>query len=103
MDKGVGAFRALRSLAIVGAIGILVAACGGGTTTAGTQLAADQTLRFPLNDDIGSFDPAFINAAVDAAFAPNPYDGLFKIDAHPNIAPGIASKLPDVSSDGMTY
>jgi len=63
MDRGVGAFRALRSLAIVGAIGILVAACGGGTTTGGTQLAADQTLRFPLNDDIGTFDPAFLNAA----------------------------------------
>jgi oligopeptide transport system substrate-binding protein len=94
--------RALRSLTIVGAIGILVAACGGSTTTGGTQLAADQTLRFPLNDDIGSFDPAFINAAVDSAFANNLFDGLLKFDDNLNIIPDIAA-MPDVSPDGKTY
>ena len=109
MDRGVGAFRALRSLAVVGAIGILVAACGGGSTAnQGTQLAADQTLRFPLNDDIGSFDPAFINAAVDAAFAQNLYDGLLKFDDNLNIVPDIAKEVPTtsnggISSDGLTY
>jgi len=109
MYKGVGAFRALRSLAIAGAIGILVAACGGGTTTnQGTQLAADQTLRFPLNDDIGTFDPAFLNAAVDAAFAQNLFDGLLKFDDNLNIAPDIAKEIPTtsnggISSDGLTY
>ena len=95
--------RALRSLAIVGAIGILVAACGTTSSNQGTQLAADQTLRFPLNDDIGTFDPARLNAAVDAAFAQNFYDGLLKFDDNLNIVPDIATKLPDVSSDGKTY
>ena len=104
MYRGVGAFRALRSLAVVGAIGILVAACGGGTTTnQGTQLAADQTLRFPLNDDIGIFDPAFTNAAVDSAFTQNLFDGLLKFDKDMKIVPDIAESLPDVSSDGLTY
>src|SRR5438093_12918791 len=109
MYKGVGAFRALRSLAVAGAIGILVAACGGGTTTnQGTQLAADQTLRFPLNDDIGTFDPAQLDAAVDAAFANNLYDGLLKFDDNLNIVPDIAKEVPTasnggVSSDGLTY
>src|SRR5205814_485359 len=103
MDRGVGAFRALRSLAVVGAIGILVAACGGGSTAnQGTQLAADQTLRFPLNDDIGSFDPAFINAAVDAAFAQNLYDGLLKFDDNLNIVPDIAKEVPTTSNGGIT-
>src|SRR5436305_13029623 len=102
MYRGVGAFRALRSLAVVGAIGILVAACGGGSTAnQGTQLAADQTLRFPLNDDIGSFDPAFINAAVDAAFAQNLYDGLLKFDDNLNIAPDIAKEDPTTSNGGI--
>ena len=73
--------RALRSLAIVGAIGIVVAACGtASNNNQGTQLAADQTLRFPLNDDIGTLDPAQLDAAVDAAFANNLYDGLLKFD-----------------------
>ena len=100
--------RALRSLAIVGALGILVAACGNTPTTQGTQLAADQTLRFPLNDDIGTFDPAFMNAAVDAAFAQNLYDGLLKFDDNLNIVPDIAKEVPTttnggISADGLTY
>jgi len=108
MHRAFGGMRALRSLAIVGAIGILVAACGNTPTTQGTQLAADQTLRFPLNDDIGSFDPAFINAAVDSAFAQNLYDGLLKFDDNLNIIPDVAKEVPTVSnggvsSDGLTY
>jgi oligopeptide transport system substrate-binding protein len=108
MHRAFGGMRALRSLAIVGTIGILVAACGNTPTTQGTQLAADQTLRFPLNDDIGSFDPAFINAAVDSAFAQNLYDGLLRFDDNLNIVPDIAKEVPStsnggVSSDGLTY
>src|SRR3989441_12589492 len=93
MDRGVGAFRALRSLAIVGAIGILVAACGGGATTPGTQLAADQTPRFSLNDDIGTFDPAFLSAAAAAAFANNIFDRALKFYDNINIAPPIAQEV----------
>src|SRR2546425_6324303 len=100
MDRGVGAFRALRSLAIVGAIGILVAACGGGTTTSGTQLAADQTPRFPINDDIGTFDPAFFSAAVDAAFSNNIFDWLLKFDDNLNIVPHIAKEVPNAANGG---
>jgi oligopeptide transport system substrate-binding protein len=109
MDR-FGGFRALRSLAVIGAIGILVASCGGGTTSnnQGGQLAADQTLRFPLNDDIGTFDPAQLDAAVDAAFAQNIFDGLLTFDMNLNIVPDIAKEVPTdtnggISSDGMTY
>jgi ABC-type transport system substrate-binding protein len=109
MDRPIRGFRALRSLAVIGAIGLLVAACGGGTSTnQGGQLAADQTLRFPLNDDIGTFDPAQLDAAVDAAFAQNLYDGLLTFDMNLNIVPDIAKEVPTesnggISSDGMTY
>jgi oligopeptide transport system substrate-binding protein len=95
--------RALRSLAIVGAIGIVVAACGTTTTNPGTQLAADQTLRFPLNDDVGTLDPAFLSAAVDAAFAQNLYNGLLRFDKDMKIVPDLADKMPEVSSDNLTY
>src|SRR2546421_3420019 len=109
MHRGIGGMRALRSLAIVGAIGIVVAACGtASNNNQGTQLAADQTLRFPLNDDIGTFDPAQLDAAVDAAFANNIFDGLLKFDDNLNIVPDIAKEVPTTSngggsSDGMTY
>jgi oligopeptide transport system substrate-binding protein len=96
--------RALRSFAVLGAIGIVLAACGAGQGNQQSgQLAANQTLRFPLNDDIGTFDPAFLNAAVDAAFAQNIFDGLLRFDKNMNIVPDIAKQMPDVSSDGLTY
>jgi oligopeptide transport system substrate-binding protein len=96
--------RALRSFAVLGAIGIVLAACGAGQGNQQSgQLAANQTLRFPLNDDIGTFDPAFLNAAVDAAFAQNIFDGLLRFDKNMNIVPDIAEKMPEVSSDGLTY
>ena len=98
-------FRALRGAAILGTLSLLVAACG--TTSNNNnnqgQLASDQTFRFPLNDDIGKFDPAYINAAVDSAFAQNLFDGLLKFDDNLKIVPDIAESLPDVSSDGKTY
>ncbi|MDQ6882995.1 MAG: peptide ABC transporter substrate-binding protein [Candidatus Dormibacteraeota bacterium] len=100
-------FRALRGAAVLGTISLLIAACGTGSTNTNTntstQLAADQTFRFPLNDDIGSFDPGFINAAVDAAFAQNLYDGLLKFDDNLKIVPDIAEAMPEISSDQKTY
>jgi oligopeptide transport system substrate-binding protein len=94
----------LRPLAAMGAIAVLVAACGGGTTTTTSQsLAADQTLRFPSDSDIGTLDPAQINAETDVELYQNLFDGLLKFDDKLNVVPDIATKLPDISTDGMTY
>jgi oligopeptide transport system substrate-binding protein len=110
MYRGIGTSRFLRSLAVFGVIGLLAAACGTGTSnqTQGSNLASDQTFRFPLNDDIGSFDPAFVNAAVDSAFIQNIFGGLLKFDEKLNIVPDIAKEVPTtgnggISSDGKTY
>jgi oligopeptide transport system substrate-binding protein len=83
---------------------VLLAACGGGGGGGGgEQLASDQTLRFPLNNDIGTFDPAQVSAAVDIEFTQNVFDGLLKLDKNLKVVPDIATGLPDVSSDGLTY
>jgi len=104
-DLLVGKFRLLRPLAVMGAIGMLVAACGTGTTTNnnGSALAADQTLKFPMDGDIGTLDPAQINAETDVEIYQNLFDGLLKFDDKLNVVPDIATKLPDISSDGLTY
>jgi oligopeptide transport system substrate-binding protein len=95
--------RTLQGFAIFGAITLLVAACGTTSSNPGTQLASDQTLRMPLNNDIGSFDPAQVSAAVDIDFTQNIFDGLLKLDKDLKVVPDIATALPDVSSDGLTY
>src|SRR5438445_641235 len=101
-DLFVGKLRAVRPLAVLGTIGVLVAACGG-TSTAGTGLAADQTLRFPSDSPIGTLDPAQINAETDVELYQNLFDGLLKFDDTLKVVPDIATKLPDISSDGLTY
>jgi len=82
---------------------LLLAACGTGSTSSSENLAADQTIRFPINDDIGTFDPAHQSALVDFDFAQNVFQGPVKFDNAGKIVPDLATKLPDVSSDGLTY
>ncbi len=101
-DLFVGKLRALRPLALIGTFGILLAACGG-TSTANTGLATDQTLRFPIDGDIGSLDPAAINAETDVEIYQNLFDGLLKFDDKLNIIPDIATALPTITDGGLTY
>lgn len=92
-----------RSIALaLGAVS-LVAACGGGGSTTSEQLAADQTLSFPLVDDIGDLDPALLQAAVDVDTFRNVFSGLYKFDDQLNEVPDIASGMPQISADGLTY
>jgi len=95
---------ALASLAVP----IVLAGCSpaGGVAHRAVQvsrLASDQTIRFPINSDIGTFDPAQIDSVVDASFATNIFDGLLKFNNQYKIVPDIASSLPTVSSNGLIY
>src|SRR3989449_8214202 len=93
-------FRALA--AVLGAISI-AAACGGGGGTTGETLAADQTLSFPMVDDIGDLDPAHMSAAVDIDIFHNVFSGLYKFTDDLKQVPDIASGPPTISSDGLPY
>src|SRR3989449_11099891 len=93
-------FRALA--AVLGAISI-AAACGGGGGTTGETLAADQTLSFPMVDDIGDLDPAHMSAAVDIDIFRNVYSGLYRFDDQLNEVPDIATGAPKISDDQKTY
>jgi oligopeptide transport system substrate-binding protein len=80
----------------------VVAACGPGGGATET-LAADQTLNFPLNDDVGDLDPANQSAAVDIDIFRNVFSGLYKFDDQLNEVPDIATAPPKISADGLTY
>ncbi len=81
----------------------MVAACGGGGGGGGEQLAADQTLSFPIVDDLGDLDPAHMSAAVDIDVFRNVYSGLYKFDDQLNQIPDIATGAPKISDDQKTY
>ena len=62
----------LRSLAAaLGALSV-VAACGGGGGGSSETLAADQTFRFGLSNDVTSLDPAHVSSAAPIARGSGP-------------------------------
>ena len=99
----------LARAAVLVAVGMIAAA---GCRHAGDQgddrplrqsLAADQTLRFALADDVGSLDPAETYASADLQVTQNLFDGLVRYDDNLDIVPDLAESLPTVSPDQMTY
>ena len=92
-----------RSLAVaMGAVSML-AACGGGNNNSSQTLASDQTLSFPMVDDVANTDPGKMSAAIDIDVFRNTYSGLYKFDDQLNILPDIATGPPTISSDQLTY
>ncbi|TMF98646.1 MAG: peptide ABC transporter substrate-binding protein [Chloroflexi bacterium] len=92
-----------RMLFALVAVAVVACSNGGPVGAQPTALATDQTLRFPIQQDVTTLDPAMIKDATDAAIAQNLFDGLLRFDANLNVVPGIAASLPTVSSDGLTY
>ena len=66
-------------------------------------LAADQTLSFPLVQDVADFDPAFISGAGDVNILRNVFSGLYSFDQQLHEVPDLAVGQPTTSSDGLTY
>jgi oligopeptide transport system substrate-binding protein len=96
-------FSVFRSLAVaLGAIST-VAACGGGGGGTGQQLAADQTVSFPMVNEFADLDPGHMSAAQDIDVFRNVYSGLYRFDDQLNQVPDIASGPPTISADGLTY
>src|SRR2546430_1320131 len=66
-------------------------------------LAADQTLSFPIAQDVSDFDPALISSAADVDILRNVFSGLYRFDDQLHEVPDIAVGQPSVSADGLTY
>ncbi len=66
-------------------------------------LAADQTLSFPISQDVSDLDPALISAPADVDILRNVFSGLYRFDAQLQEVPDLAVGQPTVSADGLTY
>ena len=66
-------------------------------------LAADQTLSFPIAQDVGDFDPAMISTTADVDILSNVFSGLYRFDQTLREVPDLATAQPAVSADGLTY
>jgi oligopeptide transport system substrate-binding protein len=97
--------RILKALALGGVASLVMVACGGSSGGGGTSetLAADQTLSWPLVNDVGILDPGRMSAGVDIDIFHNVFSGLYKFTDTLQEVPDIASGPPTISSDGLTY
>jgi len=94
-----------KSLAVTVAASFVAMACGGNTggSTGSETLASDQTLSFPVQDDIQTLDPGHVQSGQDITFTSEMFVGLYGLDNSNKIVNQIATGLPDVSADGKTY
>ena len=94
-----------RVCSLAALAGLILSACStnGPVGSAPSPLAGDQTLRFPIQQDLSTLDPATIHNETEANIAENLFDGLLKFDGNLNVAPDIAMRLPEISADGLTY
>ena len=82
----------------------LVSACTlGGSSAPAEVLATDQTLSFPVAQEIGDFDPAQVTSPADVDILRNVFSGLYKFDDKLHEVPDLAAAFPDISADGLTY
>jgi oligopeptide transport system substrate-binding protein len=72
-------------------------------STPAETLAADQTLSFPIAQDVSDLDPALISTPADVDILRNVFSGLYKYDAQLHEVPDLAVGQPVVSADGLTY
>src|SRR2546426_733670 len=84
---------------------LLVLTIGRPTSTAPIPqpLATDQTLSFPIAQDVSDFDPAQISNAADVDILRNVFSGLYRFDQQLREIPDLATGQPIVSADGLTY
>lgn len=66
-------------------------------------LAKDQTLTFPIAQDVADLDPAMISSPADVDILRNVFSGLYRFDDRLQEVPDIAAGPPAVSADGLTY
>ncbi len=86
-------------------LAIMLAACTptGGPAPTPEVLAADQTLSFPIAQDVSDFDPAMISSPGDVDILRNVFSGLYRFDDQLREVPDIATGQPQISADGLTY
>lgn len=90
------------------AIALLFALLAGACTQSANPpppevLALNQTLSFPIAQDVSDFDPALIANPTDVDIMRNVFSGLYKYDHQLREVPDIAAGQPAISADGRTY
>src|SRR5213594_400124 len=95
----------MRAPAWLIAVVIAVVSCNPNPspTPSPEPLAADQTLSFPIAQDVADFDPALISSPADVDILRNVFSGLYRFDDQLREVPDLAIGQPAVSANQLEY
>ncbi len=83
---------------------VLLAVCNSSTPPPPAEvLASDQTLSFPIAQDVADLDPAQMSSPTDIDIFRNVFSGLYKFDQSLHEVPDLAVGPADLSADGLIY
>lgn len=98
-----------RTIAILAALAILLAACTGttsggpsGSAAGGAKAVYGGSVTFAMNSDISNMDPMLSGLFVDRHLMYAMYDSLVRVTPKGEIIPWLATKWT-ISPDGLTY
>lgn len=77
------------------AMAFTLAACGGSKSK--------NTVVVAVGGDTANLDPAIVDDSITNNILVECYDGLYTLDKTGNIEPLLATALPEISNDGLTY
>ena len=108
--------RAVTALITVGSVGSVLALAGcnnsgtssgtsGGTQTAGGNGggASGNVLRYPIETEPTTLDPALVTDGPTIDLLQNMYEGLVGWNEKNEVVPLLAKEMPKISADGKTY
>jgi ABC-type oligopeptide transport system substrate-binding subunit len=75
----------------------------GGKGPAPEVLAKDQTLSFPIAQDVADLDPAQMSSPADVDVLGNVFSGLYRFNQKLQEVPDLAIGPPTISANGLTY
>lgn len=93
--------KILASTAALAMVATTLAGCGGSGEI--TAESGKTNLTVAVGGDFALPDPAIVDDSITANVLTQCYDGLYKLDKDGNVTPNLATELPTISDDGLTY
>jgi oligopeptide transport system substrate-binding protein len=97
------ALAAALVVLVVATVLVAIAVLGPGGGPAPEVLAKDQTLSFPIAQDVADLDPAQVSSPADVDVLGNVFSGLYRFNQKLQEVPDLATGPPTVSANGLTY
>jgi ABC-type transport system substrate-binding protein len=100
--------RAVSALITAGSVANLFAVAGCNNSTPGTQTGqrasgSSNILRYPIETEPTTLDPALVQDGPTIDLLQNMYEGLVGWNEKNEVIPLIAKEMPKISEDGRTY